>query len=110
MANIEGISPRPAPPAAPDAPSWITPAEILESIGEAFYAIDRQWRFVYVNATAERLWGRNRHDLLGHVSTEVFPMWVGTASHRAHQKVLETGEAISLKTHLSANGLPVELN
>ena len=34
--------------------------EILESMDEAFYAIDRGWRFLYVNPGAERFWGMRR--------------------------------------------------
>ena len=38
---------------------------ILESITDAFYAFDRDWRFTYVNRRAEALMGRSREELLG---------------------------------------------
>src|SRR3712207_2211773 len=38
---------------------------ILESISDAFFAVDREWRFTYVNRRAEELWSRSREDLLG---------------------------------------------
>ena len=38
---------------------------VLESITDAFYAIDRDWRFTYVNRQAEVLLGRSRDELLG---------------------------------------------
>lgn len=38
---------------------------ILESISDAFFAVDADWRFTYVNRRAEEFWGRSREDLLG---------------------------------------------
>jgi diguanylate cyclase (GGDEF)-like protein/PAS domain S-box-containing protein len=37
----------------------------IESIGEGYCAVDRDWRFTYVNRCAEDLLGRSRDDLLG---------------------------------------------
>ena len=90
--------------------SWISTAEILESIGQAFYALDRQLRFVYVNQVAEKAWRRPREDLLGEIATEAFPHWVGTESHAAHLRVLETGEPKSIETYSAIVGAPVEIN
>ena len=91
-------------------PTWTTPAEILESIGDAFYALDRQWRFVYVNSMAERLWSRRREDLLGKSAMAVFPMWVGSESYEAHRRVMETGRPLSIETESSVLRMPVEIN
>ena len=46
---------------------------IIESITDAFIAIDAQWRYTYVNSAAERLLGRSRNDLLGRSIWELFP-------------------------------------
>ena len=63
-------------------------AEILESLSDAFYAVDADFRFTYVNRETERLWGRRREDLIGrHFWTE-FPQAVGSHSHRMHLKVM----------------------
>jgi PAS domain S-box-containing protein len=37
----------------------------LESLTDAFFTVDRDWRFTYVNGEAERLLRRARSDLLG---------------------------------------------
>jgi PAS domain S-box-containing protein len=46
---------------------------ILESVTDAFFALNREWRFNYVNPQAERVLGRKPGDLLGEVIWEVFP-------------------------------------
>ncbi|WP_298991972.1 SpoIIE family protein phosphatase [uncultured Pseudokineococcus sp.] len=46
---------------------------VLESMSAAFYSVDREWRFTYVNAEAERLLGRRRDELLGRVVWDLFP-------------------------------------
>ncbi|MEG4518280.1 MULTISPECIES: PAS domain-containing protein [unclassified Microcoleus] len=48
-------------------------SNIIESITDAFIAIDSQWRYTYVNATAEKLLSRSRADLLGRSIWELFP-------------------------------------
>ena len=40
-------------------------SEILESITDAFFSLDREWRFSYVNPQAEVLFSRSREDLIG---------------------------------------------
>ncbi|HOL72367.1 MAG TPA: PAS domain S-box protein [Bryobacteraceae bacterium] len=46
---------------------------ILESITDGFFALDREWRFTYVNGKAEQILGRARSDLIGRVIWEEFP-------------------------------------
>ncbi|MBP0493417.1 PAS domain S-box protein [Roseomonas indoligenes] len=58
--------------------------EILESISDAFYAVDHEWRFTYVNHRAEEWWGRRREDLIGKVYWEEFPQAVGSEAYEAH--------------------------
>ncbi len=51
---------------------------ILESITNAFFALDHDWRFTYVNREAERLLHRRREELLGRNVWAEFPDAVGT--------------------------------
>lgn len=77
-------SPLGSPDDAPSAEEmWAALAraeEILESIGDAFYAVDDDFRFTYVNRHAEALWGRPRAELLGRRLTDAFPQMEGSAS------------------------------
>ncbi len=51
---------------------------ILESISDAFVAIDADWRFTYVNAAAERANGIKREEMIGKTFWDIFPQVVGT--------------------------------
>ncbi len=56
---------------------------ILESIADAFYSLDDQWRFVVVNPAAERApFGRPASELLGKVIWDIFPALPGTRIHK----------------------------
>ena len=57
--------------------------EILESISDAFYAVDADWRFTYINSKAEQWWGRSRDELLGKVYWDEFPQAVGSELYKA---------------------------
>jgi len=59
-------------------------AEILESISDAFYAVDHEWRFTYVNRKAEEWWERRREDLIGKVLWDEFSQATGTETQNAH--------------------------
>ncbi|MBD2078578.1 PAS domain-containing protein [Leptolyngbya sp. FACHB-17] len=47
--------------------------DILESISDAFFSLDQQWRFTYVNSQATQVLNRSKADLIGKSIWEVFP-------------------------------------
>ncbi|MBF5043491.1 MULTISPECIES: PAS domain S-box protein [Myxococcaceae] len=47
--------------------------EVLENTTDAFYALDRQWRFTAVNRHAERFLGMSRDQMLGRRMDECLP-------------------------------------
>jgi PAS domain S-box-containing protein len=67
--------------------------ELLESISVAFYGIDANWCFTYLNRKAEALWGKKREDLIGKNIWEVFPQGVNTQSYFEMHEALERQEA-----------------
>ncbi|MGB3206561.1 MAG: PAS domain-containing protein [Crinalium sp.] len=48
-------------------------ANILEGITDAFYVLDHQWRFSYLNYHAEQLLFKNKGELIGKCIWEEFP-------------------------------------
>ena len=61
-------------------------SEILESISDAFYAVDHDWRFTHFNGKAEELWGRDRVDILGKVYWDESLAAAWEVLHEAHRK------------------------
>jgi PAS domain S-box-containing protein len=72
-------------------------AEILESISDAFYAVDRDWRFTYLNRKAEEWWRRSRASLIGKVYWDEFPQAVGSEPYKAHLTAAEKREVVRLE-------------
>jgi PAS domain S-box-containing protein len=65
--------------------------DILESISDAFFAVDQEWRFTYVNEKAEELWGRERQELVGKVIWEEFPETQDSEYYRQIRRAMEEG-------------------
>jgi PAS domain S-box-containing protein len=63
-------------------------ASILESITDAFLALDRDGRLTYVNRQAEQLIGRKRGELLGQSLFDMFPELAGTRFQREYERVV----------------------
>ncbi|WP_165820045.1 sensor histidine kinase [Microvirga sp. KLBC 81] len=79
-------------------------SELLEGIGDAFYSLDREWRFSYINRAAEVYFGTGRGEMLGRMIWDVFPSSVGTELRRRYEEVAATGIATSFET--DAVGVP----
>lgn len=62
--------------------------EILESIGDAFFALDQNWRFIYLNENAEPLLGRPREELIGSSIWEKFPDMIGTTFETEYRRAV----------------------
>jgi len=82
---------------------------VLERMNEGYYAIDRNWRLVRINRSAELFWGRPRTELLGRDMRELFPRFSGSPSFQAHIRAFESGEYQTIETISTATGAPVEL-
>jgi PAS domain S-box-containing protein len=55
--------------------------EALDRIPDGLFTLDHDWRFTYLNRSAERFFGRPREQLLGRVLWEVFPEEVHSGLH-----------------------------
>lgn len=63
-------------------------ALILESISDACVFLDREWRYVYVNERAARIFDRRPQDLVGKKIWEEFPEGVGQPFHLAYERAM----------------------
>ena len=71
---------------------------ILEGIGEAFYALDHEWRFLFASHPALKMWKKKTEDVFGRPFLECFPQAAGSASYEAHQRVMTTRVAERFET------------
>ncbi len=66
-------------------------SEILESISDAFYALDREWRYTYVNQRGASLLGFKPEDLIGQNIWEKFPQLAGSELEAKYRQAMEKG-------------------
>jgi PAS domain S-box-containing protein len=84
--------------------------EILESISDAFYAVDEHWNFTYFNKEAENLLLKKAEDVLGKNIWELFPESAGTNIRKIYQKVARTKNPESFEYHFPRDGKWYEIN
>jgi PAS domain S-box-containing protein len=84
-------------------------AELLESITDAFYALDTQWRFTYVNRRALSYYGKTAEELLGKSIWEVFPKAKGTTLQALYERCLREKSSTAIETLSSVTGLWMDL-
>jgi len=72
--------------------------DIIESISDAFFAVDEEWNFTYVNGKGEEFWGRSREELLGKNVWEEFPRAVGSEFYRQLKRAMEEGITTEFET------------
>lgn len=61
----------------------------LESISDAFFLVDKNWNFVFLNAQAESLLKRDRAELLGQNVWREFPEAVGTLFEHQYREAVQ---------------------
>jgi len=74
---------------------------ILESITDAFVAIDEDWTFTYVNAQAETLLERSREELLGRTVWDEFPEAVGSIFQEKYEAAIEEDTTVEFLEYYS---------
>lgn len=77
-------------------------SDILESIQDALYTVDRDWRITYLNPRAKEIWEMQGKEILGKILCEEFPT-VGTASnvYRQLQRAMQERQPV----HFDFNSL-----
>jgi PAS domain S-box-containing protein len=72
---------------------------ILESITDAFFSVDTDWRFTYINRQAEVLLQRNRNQLLGKSFWEEFPDSVGSVFDQQYHYAMAEHTSVEFETY-----------
>jgi PAS domain S-box-containing protein len=63
-------------------------AVILESITDAFFALNTDWKFTYVNRQAEKMLGHTRNDLLGKNLWTMYPGLTGSEFEKLYRSAV----------------------
>jgi PAS domain S-box-containing protein len=70
---------------------------ILERVSDGFVALDRTWRYTYVNTGGGRMLGRDAPDLMGkHIWTE-FPEGRGQKFHLAYEQAMAEQRPVQIR-------------
>lgn len=92
--------------------AYETNRRVLEGIGDAFFAVDRNFTVLYWNRVAEELLGVKREDIVGKNLWKLFPDAVNLPSYENYHSVLETGQPITFEDYygvwLEVNAAPSE--
>ena len=86
-----------------------TLTNILENTTDAFFSLNHNWNFTYLNPEAERLLARKRDDLIGRQIWQEFPELVGTVFEENYRRVLAEEVAIEFEASDSAGRVWFEL-
>jgi PAS domain S-box-containing protein len=72
---------------------------ILESIGDAFFAVDKNWVVTYWNNMAEKVLFKPKAEMLNHNLWEVFKEAVGYESYNRYHEAIQTGLAVHFEDY-----------
>ncbi|MES2972735.1 MAG: EAL domain-containing protein [Pseudomonadota bacterium] len=84
-------------------------ASTLESITDAFFTLDAEWRFVYLNHQSERLLGRPREQLLGHLVWKEFRRTLQYAMEHQAGKVHDARTPIEFERYYAPTRMWFEM-
>lgn len=74
-------------------------ARVLETMPSAFFSLDTEWRFTYVNQMAAELLGRPREELLGGVVWELFPAADDSDFGVNYRRAVRTGRPTTFEAY-----------
>ena len=83
---------------------------ILESMGDAFYALDGEWRIVYANRRALAFWRTTEAEVIGQVIWQRFPQLVGTLNEQVLRRVRDEQGTVTFEAPSPTTGIWVSVN
>ena len=78
--------------------------EIFNRISDAFIALDKDFRFTYINRKASEIYGRQSEELIGKVNWEVFPTTINTPFYDACQLAYKKQQYVFVEDYYKAYG------
>ncbi|MBL9202282.1 MAG: PAS domain S-box protein [Opitutaceae bacterium] len=77
---------------------------VIGRVSDAVVALDRDWRFIHVNARAGQVYARRPEELVGrHIWTE-FPEGSGQTLRRAYERAMATQQPAQIEEHYPTSG------
>lgn len=67
---------------------------ILESIGDAFFAVDKSWIVTYWNNHAEKMLKTPKNEIVGNFLWDVFPESIDSVSYNKYHEAIQSNERI----------------
>lgn len=84
-------------------------ATIFESITDAFFTVDREWRVSLVNRRTEELIGITREEVLGQCLWDLYPEMLDTEFERQYRAAMASGETASFEAYFEPRDLWCEV-
>ncbi|HQT24788.1 PAS domain S-box protein [Daejeonella sp.] len=75
---------------------------ILESITDGFFAVDRQWIVTYWNNGAERILLKSREDIMGQNLWDIYPEAIPLKFYTEYHKALEYNASVHFEEYLAS--------
>lgn len=76
-----------------------SPDHLLERMTDAFLALDREWRVVYMNSAAMGMNARPRPDVIGRLHWDEWPQTVGSEVERQYRLAMATQRPVHFEHH-----------
>lgn len=89
--------------------AYLEKINILESIGDAFFHLDKDWMVTYCNQQTEKVLGRKKEDIIGKNLWDQYPDVVGTSIYHHYHKAMETQENMAFEEFYLALNMWLEL-
>src|SRR5438067_727649 len=83
--------------------------DILEKTSDGFFAVDRDWKFTFVNRQAEKLLGRRREDVIGKDFWMEFPEFNGDAFEKNYRRAMTEQVAVEFEASDAGGKVWLEL-
>jgi PAS domain S-box-containing protein len=71
--------------------------DMLESIQDGFFTLDRDWKFTYLNQKAAQISGVEAEELIGKNIWEMHPKLLGTELERCYRQVMDERKSVKLE-------------